>query len=97
RLRERLQKIQRPAIAFLPVVKSNVANLNRGRAIEFILRTDRAALQRRDTYRDLEGGARRIGRTKRARKERNIRIVLQLLEFFRRDIRDERIGIERGP
>src|SRR5207249_4030175 len=76
RLSKRLDKIERALIAFFPIVKGEVANLNSRDALIKIVRTNGAGLERRDSNCDLEGRARRISRTESTRQKWNIRIVL---------------------
>src|SRR4029077_17745990 len=60
RLRQRLHKIERTLIAFFPIVKGEVANLNSRDALIKIVRTNRAGLKRGNSDCDLKGRARRI-------------------------------------
>ena len=54
RFGERLNKIQSAAIAFFPVVKREIADLDGRHAFVGVVRSDRTAFQRRDTDRDLK-------------------------------------------
>src|SRR4029077_16240011 len=85
RFGERLNKIERAAIAFFPVVIGQVTNLNGRNAFKSIVRSHSAALERGDAYRDFKRRSRRIRGTKCTREMGNIWIVLQSFKFFRRD------------
>ncbi len=55
RFGQRLDKIERTAIALFPIVKSDIANLNSGDALIEIVRVNRARLERGDTNGNFEG------------------------------------------
>ena len=65
--RQRLDKIERAAVAFFPIVKSDVADLDRGHALILILGGNGAALQGRNTDRNFESRSWWISRAKCAR------------------------------
>src|SRR4029453_18298962 len=92
-----LNEIQGTAVAFFPVVKSDIANLDCRHAFEAIIGMNGAALECGDTYRDFECRSWRIRRTKCARQERNIRIVLQGFKLFRRDRRNKEVRVVSWP
>ena len=97
RFGKRLNKIQRAAIGFFPIVESDVANLNCRNAFISIFRLDGMAFERGDSNGNLEGRSRRIRRTIRSRQKRNVRIVLQEFELFGRDGGNKQIWIVGRP
>src|SRR6266480_7349410 len=97
RFREGLDEIEETTIAFLPIVKRQIANLDRWDALILLAGSNRAAFQCRDADRNLEGRAGRVGRTKCAWQQRNPGIILQGLELFWRDRRNEKVWIVIWP
>ena len=73
---QRLDKIERTAVAFFPIVKGEIADLNSRDALIEIVRVNRAGFERSDSNRNFESRARWIGRPKCARKKWKIGIVL---------------------
>ena len=74
RFGQRLDKVERAAVGFFPVMKGRVADIHRGHAFVLVLGRDRVALKGGQANGDLEGGSRRIRGTISARKERDVGI-----------------------
>ena len=73
---QRLDKIERTAVAFFPIVKGEIADLNSRDALIEIVRVNRAGFERSDSNRNFESRTRWIGRPKCARQKWKIGIVL---------------------
>ena len=76
RFRQRLNKIQRAAIAFLPIVKSEIADFDCGHALVTVFRPNRTGFESGDADRDFEGRSRWVRRTECPWEKLNVGIVL---------------------
>ena len=97
RLRERLTEIEPTGVLFFPVAKNMVPHSEGGRAGKGLFRIDATALQARETDEGLEGRARRIGRSKRARQERIRGIVREGVENGRLHRGNKIVRVEGRP
>src|SRR5207245_6875490 len=77
RFGQRLDEIQRAAIALFPIVESDIANLNCRDAIKSIIWTHRGAFERGDADRNFKRRSWRIRRTIGAWQQWKLQAVLQ--------------------